>query len=190
MPIEWRWSRKLELLCLQEVAFRSKNDSARKFKFCFCCLNGSHRANQCALKRTFDRNGFAKKHNRLLHRDQKAVSKSQTSDSSTNSVLTANSCSGLLLVVSVPLSNGNKTVDTFAVWDTGSTLSFIDDEIRRQLKVEGEKLTLSVAGRNGTKDVVRKKCLSSCSRRIIMKSYSFTCIRECTSRIGALISHT
>ena len=134
-----------------------RGDSARKFKLCFCCLNGGHRANQCSLKRTCGRDGCAKKHNRLLHRDQKTVSEPKTSDCSTNPVLTANACSGLLQVVSVRLSNGTKKVDTFAVCDTGSTLSFIDDDIRRQLHVEGEKLTLSVAGINGTKDMVSER---------------------------------
>ena len=58
-----------------------------------------------------------------------------------------------LQVVSVKLSNGVDSVDTLAVCDTGSTLSFVDSGIKSLLGIDGTKFTLSVAGINGTKDM-------------------------------------
>ena len=107
----------------------------------------------CSLNSTC----FTKKYNRLLHRDEKTQSKGQIRESSTKAALNANACSGLLQVVAVRLSNGGSNVDTLAVCDTGSTLFFIDEEIKTQLGTEGTKLTLIVAAISGTKEMASER---------------------------------
>ena len=99
----------------------------------------------------------ARRNNRLLHKGENTQSKGHTGDSSTNPVFTANACSGLLEVVAVRLSTGANNVDTLAVNETGSTISFIDAEIKTRLGTEGITLTVSVAGINGRKYVASER---------------------------------
>ena len=44
-----------------------------------------------------------------------------------------------------------------AICDTGSTLSFVDNNLRDQLDVPGNSITLKIAGINGTKEMVSEK---------------------------------
>ena len=97
-----------------------------------------------------------KKHNRLLHWDEKTQTNGQIGESSTHAVFIDKACSGLFQVQAVRLSNGANNVDMLAVCRTGTMLSFIDQEIKTQLGTKG-KLTLSVACSNGTKDMDNEK---------------------------------
>ena len=129
----------------------------KRLNLCLCCSNGGHHANQCKLKRSCGKDGCTRKHNRLLHMDGNSQANSQLTDADANPVLAANACSGILLAVSVKLSNGIHSVDKLAVCDTGSTLSFIDSVLKSFLGINGTKLTLSVPGRNDTSDMRSEK---------------------------------
>ena len=48
-------------------------------------------------------------------------------------------------------------MQTYAFLDTGSTISFIDKSLRRKLQVEGNEVTLNVAGIHGSKDLLTEK---------------------------------
>ena len=74
-----------------------------------------------------------------------------------NPVAIANSCSGSLQIVALRLSHGNKSCDTLAICDTGSTLSFVDATLKKELQAQGTGLTLNIAGINGTKQMQSKK---------------------------------
>ena len=132
----------------KKMSSNDRNEAVKRLNLCFCCLNGGHRATQCKLKRNCGKDGCSRKHNRLLHKDDQ--NEANPSANLTDPVLTANACSGILQVVAIQLSNGMKTMDTLAVCDTGSTLSFIDSTVKTTLGLEGTKLTLSVAGINGS----------------------------------------
>ena len=129
----------------------------RKRKICFCCLNEGHRVYQCSLKSTYSKDGCLKKQNRLLHGDENTQSKAKLAEASANIFSTANMCCGSLQVLAVRFSNGANNIDTLAVCDTGSTLSFIDEKIKKQPATEETKLTLSVAGINGTKAMASER---------------------------------
>ena len=74
-----------------------------------------------------------------------------------DAVITANSCSGSLQIVPIILSSGTTSIDTMAICDTGSQLSFVDKSIRDQLDAQGNVLTLKIAGINGTKETISEK---------------------------------
>ena len=155
----------------------------------FCCLNGGHRANQSKLKRSCRKDGCTRKHNRLLHRDGNYPSNSHSIDSETNPVLTVITCNVILQVVSVQLSNGAISVETLAVCDTGSAISFIHSGIKSLLGIDGTKLRLSVASINGTKDMTSEKVSVKVSTNNHAEFLTFPYMEICTSGIAAMIIH-
>ena len=139
-----------------------RHDAVKKCNLCFSCLGSGHRIGQCKANRTCGKDGCSKRHNRLLHGDDnkpKSQKENSRSNETTNAdaVMTANACTGSLQVVPITLSNGNTSIETMAICDTGSTLSFVDKDIRDQLDVQGEALTLNIAGINGTKEMASEK---------------------------------
>ena len=54
-----------------------------------------------------------------------------------------------LQVVPVTLQSSGKRVSTFAFFDSGSTVSFIDKSIKDELKTKGSNVDLNITGING-----------------------------------------
>ena len=129
----------------------------KKANRCFLCLRPGHRASECKSK-PCDIDGCGKRHNRMLHQTRKPSTK--TDDKQTSSVANAassmvvSSINGILPVVKIKLTNGQNSVETYALCDSGSSVSFMDKQIQKQLNVLGFKTQLSVVGFNGS-----KKCI-------------------------------
>ena len=109
-----------------------RHEAVRKCNLCFSCLGFGHRIGQCKANRTCGKDGCSKRHNILQHSDDKKPNNQKESHSKgetanhADAVLTANSCSGSLQIVAITLSSGNISIETMAICDTGSTLSFVD----------------------------------------------------------------
>ena len=138
---------------------------SRKINLRFSCLGSGHRIGQWKANRTCGKDGCSKRHIVLLHSDDKKSNnqkESRIKDETANiavAVLLANSCSGngYLQIVPITLSSGNVLIETMAICDTGSTLSFVDKSLRDQLDVPGNSITLNIASINGTKEMVIEK---------------------------------
>ena len=65
--------------------------------------------------------------------------------------------SGVLPVIPVPISSGSKTLKTFALCDSGASLSFVDESLMKTLKLTGQRVDLNVAGMQGTSDISSKR---------------------------------
>ena len=154
-----------------------KNETLKRLNLCFCFLTGGPCADQCKLKRSCGEDGCTRRHNRLLHRDANDQANSQLTEYGANPVLTADASSGILQVVSVRLSNGVNSVDTLAVCDTGSILSFIGSGIKSSLSIHEKNLTLSVAGMNDTKDITSESLGKSICEQLL-----WNCDSSCTSK--------
>ena len=143
----------------KKMKLSERHDAVKKCNLCFSCLSSGHRIGQCQVNRTCGKNGCSKRHNRLLHSDdykpklQKETSNSIENTTNADAVMTANACSGSLQIVPITLSNGATSIRTMAICDTGSTLSFVDKDIKNQLGVQGNAITLNIAGINGTKEM-------------------------------------
>ena len=91
----------------------------------------------------------------MLHQTRKPSPK--TDDEQTSSVanvassMVVSSINGILPVVKIKLTNGQNSVETYALCDSGSSVSFMDEQIQKQLNVLGFKTQLSVVGFNGSK---------------------------------------
>ena len=140
-----------------------RHEAVRKCNLCFSCPGSGHRIVQCKANRTCGKDGCSKRPNNLLHSDDKKPdnqrenhNKVETANNA-DAVFTANSYSGILQIVPITLSSANKSIETMAICDSGSTLSFVDKSLSDQLDVPGNSITLNIAGINKTKEMVSEK---------------------------------
>ena len=59
---------------------------------------------------------------------------------------------GVLPVIPVTIGSGSKTLKTFALCDSGASLSFVDKSLMKTLEMTGQPVDLNVAGMHGTSD--------------------------------------
>ncbi|XP_055844833.1 uncharacterized protein LOC129911149 [Episyrphus balteatus] len=117
----------------------SKWAAVREHQLCRRCLQ-KHSNKYCASTTVCGKNGCTYKHNKLLHNDEQLTSKAgqillhrqmYCSAHSNNSDLI------LFRVVPVVLYSRSNKIYTFAFLDDGSSLSLIDEDIARELKLKG-----------------------------------------------------
>ena len=65
--------------------------------------------------------------------------------------------SGVLPVVPVTIGSGSKALKTFALCDSGASLSFVDEILMQMLNLTGQPVDLNVAGIHGTSDISSKR---------------------------------
>ena len=139
----------------KKMKIAERHEAVRKCNLCFSCLGSGHRIGQCKANRTCGKDGYSKRHNILLHREDEKPNKQKESHTKcetanhAEAVPTANSCSGGLQIVPITLSNGIISIETMAICDTGSTLSFVGKSLRDELDVPGNSIILKIAGING-----------------------------------------
>ena len=136
-------------------------ETLKKLKLCFCCLN-SHLIKDCKSERVCGVNGCTKKHNRLLHSDAQKIDKvtydkktedlvPQSRAGSSSMMSTGNN--GFLQLIPISIGNEKRCVETIALCDTGSTVSFMDQTLVDLLKLKGKESVMSVAGIHGLSDM-------------------------------------
>ena len=108
--------------------------------------------------RLCDVNGCGKPHHRLLHRPYKNEEQKQSVENVEEvSNLPSMRSSGVLPVIPVSIGSGNKTVKTFALCDSGASLSFVDESLMKTLNLTGKPVDLNVAGIHGASDISSKR---------------------------------
>ena len=103
-------------------------------------------------------NGCGKPHHRLLHRPYKNVEQKkivENVDEVFNLLSMKNT--GVLPVIPVTIGSGSKTLKTFALCDSGASLSFVDESLMKTLNLTGQPVDLIVAGTHGTSDISSKR---------------------------------
>ena len=61
--------------------------------------------------------------------------------------------SGFLQMIPISIGNEKRSVETIALCDTGSTVSFLDKTLVSLLKLKGKESVMSVAGIHGLSDI-------------------------------------
>ena len=62
-----------------------------------------------------------------------------------------------LSVYPVTIGSGSRTLETFALCDSGASLSFVDENLMKTLNLTGQPVDLNVAGIHGTSDISSKR---------------------------------
>ena len=125
---------------------------AKEKNLCFCCLGDNHPAKDCPRKRKCGIEGCEKTRNKFLHY-AKRPEKSQpaTKTDGTNVTSNAESVRGLMQIARVRIfGRHGKFKDTLACCDTGSTQTWVDEDLPQKLDLKGETISLNVTGIHGT----------------------------------------
>ena len=134
-----------------------RGQKAKELKLCFKCLSDAHQMRNCS-GRLCDVSGCGKPHHRLLHRPYKNVEQKKNVENVDEvSNLSSMRSSGVLPVIPVTIESGSKTLKTFALCDSGASLSFVDESLMRTLNLTGQPVDLNVAGIHGTSDISSKR---------------------------------
>ena len=121
-------------------------------KLCFCCLADNHAAKDCPRKRNCGVDGCEKTQNKLLHykkrsENLKPINKTEVTNLTSN----VESIRGLMQIARVRIfGDEGKFENTLAVCDTGSTQTWVDEDLLEKLELRGEPVSLNVTGIHGT----------------------------------------
>ena len=141
----------------KKMNVEERRQKANELKLCFKCLSDAHQMRNCS-GRLCDVNGCGKPHHRLLHRPYKNEEQMQNVENIDEvSNLSSMRSSGVLPVIPVSIGSGSKTLKTFALCDSGASLSFMDESLMKTLNLTGQPVDLNVAGIHGTSDISSKR---------------------------------
>ena len=141
----------------KKMNVEERGQKAKELKLCFKCLSDAHQMRNCS-GRLCDVNGCGKPHHRLLHRTYKNVEQKKNVENVDEvSNLSSMRSSGVLPVIPVLIGSGSKTVKTFALCDSGASLSFVDESLMKTLNLTGKPVDLNVAGIHGASDISSKR---------------------------------
>ena len=141
----------------KKMNVEERGQKAKELKLCFKCLSDAHQMRNCS-SRLCDVNGCGKPHHRLLHRPYKNEEQKQSVENIDEvSNLSSMRSSGVLPVIPVSIGSGSKTVKTFALCDSGASLSFVDESLMKALNLMGQPVDLNVAGIHGASDISSKR---------------------------------
>ena len=106
--------------------------------------------------------GYIKKHNRLLHSENQMDEGNHAVNVSAATINQSKEVKSFLQMVPVSKKSGCNWLNTYAFLDSGSTVSFIDQNVQEKLRAQCTDVTLNKAGIHGTKDLK-----TDCSQRCI-----------------------
>ena len=142
----------------KQQSANERYETLKKLKLKFCCLN-PHMIKDCESEQACGVNGCTKKHSRILHvdfekseKDNKSEEPSSQNRAGSSSML-SNGNSGFLQLIPISIGSDNRCVETIALCDTGSTVSFMDQSLVSLLRLEGKESVMSVAGIDGLSDM-------------------------------------
>ncbi|XP_034836290.2 uncharacterized protein [Maniola hyperantus] len=152
---------------IKEMTINARWEWAKTNKICFKCLTKKHRRAACKAKQC-NIDGCIHSHHPLLHqqspenpdasrqdRSEEVVASTSTNMDTGNKVM--------LKVCPIVVSNSDGIeIQTYALFDEGSTITLIEEDLADQLNLEGPAHALNIHGvnstqREGTSRIVRLK---------------------------------
>ena len=147
----------------RKKSLKDKYEFIKQKRLCFNCFKQGHIARFCSRDKACTVEGCRGKHHELIHRsfecDEGETNQPSTSNSSsvdrtvgmiTAGCTTETSYRTFLNVVPVKVRAGNKTVNTYAFLDQGSTATLCESRLLQRLGISGEKAKYSLTTVNQT----------------------------------------
>ena len=123
----------------------------KRHRVCFACFQRAHSKNNCPKKTTCSTNGCTRRHHPLLHEDT-----TNPPPSNVLSCVTSQSNKLLFRILPVTLYGENCQMDIYALFDDGSSITMLDQEVANQLGVRGSAQNLNIhwfGGRSASEKV-------------------------------------
>ena len=135
--------------------------------FCFNCLRAGHSARNCGLNRTCSVDGCDRKHTKVLHPVELPLGTSEVTVSTEQAhsmcnTTTEDKIALPVVLVEVRASATGECIVVQALLDSGSTNTFITEELSEQLSLNGEQQSLELT----TLDRVAQIQTSTVSRNL------------------------
>ena len=140
----WKCSSFLSKSVKQRFAF------GREKQLCFTCLQSGHLARDCSSKLKCRKSGCGKSHNSLLHNDTSSVVSGSKNENGVTSCTVSRSRKGTLQVIEIGLKSGSSSTKAWAPCDTGSTHSWVSEDVKSCLGLVGSSETVCVRGVTGS----------------------------------------
>ena len=131
--------------------------AVRKQRLCYGCLGKIVNAIKDCKVNACGMNGCIKKHNRLLHSENQMDEGNHAVNVSAATINESNEVTSFLQIVHVSIQSGGNRLNTYAFFDSGSTVSFINQSVQGKLRAQSTEVTLNIAGIHGTKDLKTEK---------------------------------
>ncbi|XP_075157911.1 uncharacterized protein LOC142231178 [Haematobia irritans] len=143
---------------IEEMSVSERLEKVKASKLCFCCLHKGHGSSGCRFKRVCGLNGCQRFHNRLLH-------EGKTQPTSSTQMLNCRQPqiqqSKLFKVLPVKLHGPSGSLNAYAMFDEGSSISLIKEDTAKSLGLKG-KYTDLILQWYGDKVVTEKSFLVNC----------------------------
>ena len=163
----------------QSLRPNERFEAVRKKGLCFNCLKPAHSSQNCRSEKRCTADGCGRKHSRLLHqddfrmvitshnkeskdkqeKDQREATSIQNAHVDTSCFTGAGAKRIALPIVAVKVREpgGCKSIETYALLDSGSTASFCSDKLFNKLGVKGhrERISVTTLGQAGRAQDIR-----------------------------------
>ena len=125
---------------------------------CFNCLRAGHGARNCGLNRTCSVDGCGRKHTKFLHPVELPLSTSEDTVSTEQAhsmcnTTTEDKIALPVVLVEVRASATGECIVVQALLDSGSTNTFITEELSEQLSLNGERQSLQLTTLDGVANI-------------------------------------
>ncbi|XP_045506279.1 uncharacterized protein LOC123702546 [Colias croceus] len=128
----------------------------KKARTCFQCIVSTHLRSRCKHKKC-DIDGCDKPHHPMLHEEKIAIEEKPT-EVVLSTTINSNNQAVLLKVCPVYIkSDGEKQIKTYALLDEGSTISLIDEDLARELELDGPTQPLRISGVGASSDIMNSR---------------------------------
>ncbi|XP_067633216.1 uncharacterized protein [Eurosta solidaginis] len=144
----------------QSLDLVNKWSLVKQHRLCFGCLVKGHSLLNCRRRKQCSINGCKRMHHKMLHKD---MGSSSTSSSDRERILNCrkDQVTSLFKVVPVTLSGPRGKMSVYAMFDEGSSVSLLEEDVATQLGLRGRvmPLTLQWYGDSQTTETARKMSL-------------------------------
>ncbi|XP_075167679.1 uncharacterized protein LOC142239799 [Haematobia irritans] len=129
---------------IDELTVSARWEKVKELKLCFCCLKKGHGTPTCRTKKPCGINNCKRPHHKLLHDGNSTQSISTEASQPLLNCRSQDEASNLFKIIPIKISGPSGFLKIFALFDEGSSISLLDEEIAKQLGLKGRKTSLTL----------------------------------------------
>ena len=123
---------------------KQRADIVKDNRACFNCLVAGHTSRTCRTRKVCSKAECGKNHHLLLHDDNFLSNRNETNCFSAKCDVSNNPEKSLLQVMSIEVNSGSNKQEVLALWDSGSTVSLILNNVAINLKLRGKPVSITM----------------------------------------------